>query len=29
MPEKSGFYEQVIHVKGFLFFFSGLFCCSL
>ena len=26
MPEKSGFYEQVIHVKGFLFFFSGLFC---
>ena len=29
MPEKSSFYEQVIHVKGFLFFFSGLFCCSV
>jgi hypothetical protein len=24
LPRKSGFYEQVIHVKGFLFFFPGV-----
>ena len=32
LSEKSGFYEQVIHVKGFSVFLSrrfGLFCCSV
>jgi hypothetical protein len=32
LPRKSGFYEQVIYVKGFLFFFSKRFrlsCCCV
>jgi hypothetical protein len=29
MPEKSGFYEQVIYVKGFLFFFPGVWSLLL